>query len=187
MGGRYWRRRFPVDATGISPETDHSKFWRRKGLTTRACTEKSLMRAGIRSSQTPMRTCQFHEAENLFLRRCIISCGLTELMACMPDICPAIPHRTAVFGCRNSMQLRSLIRSTSALQSRFLAGLRRASIWDDGNRRFSPAVTDLQTHASRHAFRRDRLRFRGGGNIESSSPGAASVELRTFPLRQRTP
>ena len=165
MGGPYSRRRFPAAVMGILPKVARSKFLRRKGIILRPCMGKSSMHTEIRSWRTPMQTCQFQAEANLFLRQCIISCGLTELTVCMPDICPAIPRHTAVFGCRNSMQLRSLIRSTSALQSRFLAGLRLASIWDNGNRRFSPAATDLQTHASRHVSLRGRRHFRGGGNV----------------------
>jgi len=175
MGGPYSRRRFPAAVMGILPKVARSKSLRRKGIIIRACMGKSSMHTEIRSWRTPMQTCQFHAEANSFPRRCIISCGLTGLTECMPDICPAIPHRTAVFGCRNSMQLRSLIRSTSALQSRFLAGLRRASIWDDGNRRFSPAVTDLQTHASRHVSLRGRLRFRGGANVTQTIVSARGL------------
>ena len=114
MGGQCWQHRFPAAVTGISPETVRSKFWRRKGLTTRACTEKSLMRAGTRSWPTPMRTCQFHEAENLFLRRCIISCASQGRTECTLDICRAIPRRTGASGCHKNSRLRSLMPSMSA-------------------------------------------------------------------------
>src|SRR6266576_4538389 len=163
MAVPFWRRPFQADVMGISPKVAHSKFLRRKGATSRACMGKSSMRAEIRSWRTPMQTCQFHAEANLFLHRCIISCVLTGLTECMPDICPAIQHRTAACGCRNSMQLRSSMQWTSALQSRFLAGHQPARIWDNGDFHFSKAATDLQIHASHHVFL--RLRFRGGADV----------------------
>ena len=173
MGGPSSRRRFPAAVMGILPKAAHSKSLRRKGIILRACMGKSSMHTEIRSWRTPMQTCPFHAEANSFPRRCIISCGSTELTECMPDICPAIPHRTAVFGCRNSMQLRSLIRSTSGLQSRFLAGHQPARIWGNGDFHFRKAATDSQTHASHHVFL--HLRFRGGANVTQTIVSAREL------------
>ncbi len=173
MGDQCWCRRFPVAVTGILPETAHSKFWRRKGLTIRACTEKLWMRAGTRSCPTRMPTCRSHAEENLFPRRCIISCGSPERMECTPDICPAIPRRTAVSACRNSMQLRFSTQSASALRSPCLAGHQREAMRDNGNPRLCGAAIDLQTRASTRGLR--RLHRLGGDKLTLITDGGRIV------------
>src|SRR5467141_424156 len=94
--------------------------------------------------------------ENLFRRRCIISCALTELTECMRAICPAIPRRMGVSGCRNSMQLRSSTPSAKALRLQFLEEPLRDAIWDNHSPHSCAAALDLQTHDL------GRLRFLGG-------------------------
>ena len=106
MGVRSWRRRFRAAATDILPRRVHSRFSTKSELTTPACMEKLWMRRGTRLSPMLTRTCRFLAEENLFPRRCIISCVLTGRTGCMPDICRAILRRTAVFLCPSSTQSR---------------------------------------------------------------------------------
>lgn len=128
MDGRCWRRRFLAAATGISLEWVPLRFWRKKELTTRACTGRSSMRAETPSWRTPTPTCQSHAEGNLFRRRCIISCGSPGRMECTPDICRAIRRPMAVFECPNSMQSRFSTRSASAHRSQCLEEHRLAVI-----------------------------------------------------------
>src|SRR6266516_4920572 len=108
----------------------------------------------------PMLTCPSRVEKNLFRRRCIISCVLTGLTECMRAICPAIPRRMGVSGCRNSMQSRSSTPSAKALRLQFLEDPLGDAIWDNHNPHSCGAI-DLQTHA----YARDlcRLRCLGGG------------------------
>lgn len=162
MGGRCWRRRFPAAGMDISPKEAHSRSLRRNEHIIPACMEKSSMRTEIRSWRTLMPTCRSRAEENLFRRRCIISCALTGLTECTRDICPAIPRRMAVSGCQNNMQSRSSTRLALALRLRFLAEPRRDAIWDNRNPH-SCAAIDLQTHASARDLH--RLHRLGGGKV----------------------
>ena len=127
------------------------------------------MRAGIQLSPTPMRTCQFPVAVNLFPLRCITSCVLPALMECTPDICRDIPLPTGVFGCRNSWQLRSSIPSMLVLLSPCLEGRQRETTRGKGNPHLCEAAIDLQIRALGHALCRRRLRFLGGGDTAAST------------------
>ena len=199
MAGRYWRRRFPVAVTDISPERVPSRFWRRKELTIQACTGRSSMRAEIRSWPMRTRTCQFHAAENLSRRRCTTSCDSMARTECTPAICPAIPRRTAVFACRNNMRLRCSMPSASALRLLYLAERRRDATWDNRNPHSCEAAIDSQTHGSARDLTRgsDHLRPRGGRETARSPRAVACAVLSAAavhgaglldfpPLRQRT-
>jgi len=165
MGGRCSRRRFLAAVMGISPKEARLKSLRRKEPIIRACTAESWMRAETQSWRMPMPTCRFHPAENLSLRRCIISCGFAERTECTPDICPAIPRRTAVCGCRNSMQLRFSIRSASARRSAYLAARQLvATTRTDRN----PLFCGVRASARRLVRGWRRLHRLGGGRIARS-------------------
>lgn len=163
--GQCWHRRFPAVVTVILRRTAHSRSLRRSVRTIRACTAKSLTLTATRSWQMPMPTCRCRVAENLFPHRCTTLCGSMALTECMPDICPGIRRRMAVFACRNSTRSHSSTRSASALRSGSLAGRPLVLTWDNGDRHSSEAALDLQTRASalRHRFR--RLRFPGGAKM----------------------
>jgi hypothetical protein len=194
MGGRCSRRRFLAAVMGISPKEARSKSLRRKEPIIRACTGKSSMRAETQSWRMPMQTCRFHPEENLSLRRCIISCGLMQLTECMPDICPAIPRRMDVSGCRNSMQLRFSIRLASALRSLWSVALQLVATTQTNH---NPLFCGVRASARPSVRDLRRLRRLGGGKIARSplalvcavlSAPSSRVEPAwgSHPLRQRT-
>src|SRR5213080_449862 len=111
-----------------------------------------------------MRTCRFLAEENLFLRRCITSCGSTEPTDYTPDICQAIPRRMAVSACQNITQLRYSIQSVSELQSLCSAERRSVVIGANRNLHFCDETIDLPTHALAHVLIRALLRPRNSGD-----------------------
>src|SRR5207249_5922010 len=136
-----------------------------------------------------MRTCRFLAEENLFLRRCITSCGSTEPTDYTPDICQAIPRRMAVSACQNITQLRYSIQSVSELQSLCSAERRSVVIGANRNLHFCDETIDLPTHALAHVLIRALLRPRNsgdGGEIITASLLAQRFVLAVFGPRERS-
>jgi hypothetical protein len=129
--------------------------------------EKLWMRAGTRLWPTPTRTCRSLVAENLSLRRCIISCVSMERTGCTPATCQGIRHPMAVSACPSSTPSRFSTRSVWALQLRCLEGRRPAVTGANHNLRFRGEAIALLTRASAHNSARALLRRHGLGGREA--------------------